>query len=337
MGYLSTRGGETHPAPLDPVGLMDAATELGLSGVEFPLGALVPSFDGALVPVGPSEFDAEAELRKRDLRFVADYGALLGNDATHLIGYLARAAVAGARVVRVTLSGILCGDRRKLAGGWDAHFDALVERLRRVLPHAEALGVCLAVENHQDASSDDLLRMADAVANSAAFGVTLDTGNPLALAEGPVEFTRRIAHLVRHLHVKDYTVHFAPEGYRLVRCAAGEGAMDFPAILAIVGANGHDVLPALETAAQATRTVPMLEDSWWACYPPEQRRHLVEALRVVWAHGRPKAEPYSSAWERGAGSEEVAREEWTLVRRSADYVRTLVGSSPATSISTDVS
>ncbi len=51
------------------------------------------------------------------------------------------------------------------------------------------------------------------------------------MGEDPVEAARASAPLIRHVHLKDYTIHFAPEGYRLVRCAAGDGVIDFPAIL----------------------------------------------------------------------------------------------------------
>jgi sugar phosphate isomerase/epimerase len=210
-----------------------------------------------------------------------------------------------------------------LAGGWPAYLDGLVKRLNEVLPIADDLGMCVALENHQDATSDDLLRLADATGNRPSCGVCLDAGNPLAVGEGPVEFARRIAHLIRHVHLKDYTIHFAPEGYRLVRCGAGDGVVDFPQILEIVSGNGHDVLPGIEIAAQATRTIPLLEDSWWSCYPERHPRYLVEALRVLWDKGRPQDEPYSSAWERGEDSATVAAEEWDIVRRSAAYFRGL--------------
>lgn len=325
MGYLPAQDGTRHPAPLDLFGLMDAAAELGLEGAEFPLSRRAPSFDGKYVETPAPAGDIRAALEERGLRVVADYGAILDHDAEHLRDALRGAASVGAKVVRATLSVILCGDRRKLECGWPAHRDSLAQRLNEVLPLAEELGVCIAVENHQDATSDDLLCLADAVGNSPAFGVTLDAGNPLAVGEGPVEFARRIAPLIRHIHLKDYTIHFAPEGFRLVRCAAGDGVVDFPAILEIARGNGHDILPGIEIAAQATRTIPLLEDTWWDCYPARQKEHLVEALRVLWAQGRPAEEPYSSPWERGENSEAVAADEWDIARRSAAYFRALSG------------
>jgi len=319
MGYLATQSGERANPVLDAFGLMDAALELGLSGIEAPL----PALSGA-----PLEAWRDA-LAQRQLRLVADLPVTLDAEPELIIGWLEVAARLGAGVVRTTLSTILCGDRRALPGGWQAHLERRAARLRQVLPVARGLGVCLAVENHQDATSADLLRLADLVDGNPAYGITLDTGNPLAVGEDPVEFTRRVAPLIRHVHLKDYTLHAAPQGFRLVRCAAGDGVIDFPEILRIVGKNGHALLPGIEIAAQATRTIPLLADAWWACYPPVSATELLPLLRLIWAQARPASEPYASAWERGAGSPEVQAEEWDLVRRSAAHFRRLLASAPS--------
>jgi sugar phosphate isomerase/epimerase len=313
MGWLPTKAGERPSAPLGWRGLLDTARDLGLAGVEMPL----PPPQEA-----PPEAVCEA-LAERGLRLVADYRAVLDADAQTFRDYLRASSEAGAKVVRTVLSGVLCGDRRALPGGWDSHLAVAAQRLREVLPLAEDLGLRVAVENHQDATTDDFLRLAEMVGHSPAYGVTLDTGNPLAVGEEPVEAARRLAPLIRHLHLKDYTIHFAPEGYRLARCAAGDGAVDFRAILDIVLRTGRDLLPGIEIGAQATRTIPMLEPGWWACYPPRPATTLLPALRLLWTQGRPADEPYSSAWERGEDSSSVCAEEWEAVRRSMAFFRRL--------------
>ena len=323
MGYIPTRTGDAHPKPLSVLEFMDLAVDLRLEGVEFPLLSRVPSFDGTVVSVAESNVDLASELKQRGLRLIADYGALLDQPLSHIEEYLELAARTGANVVRATLSHILCGDRRALPGGWLKQMDELVIRLRSILPTAERLGICIAVENHQDATTEDLLDLADRTGNSSSFGITLDAGNPLAVGQDPLEAAVALAHIIRHVHLKDYTMHFAPEGYRLVRCAAGDGVVDFPAILTAVRGNGHNVLPGIEVAAQATRTVPILESSWWAEFPQRDAQSLLPALALLWKHGRPAHEPYSSSWENGENSAVVASEELAIVRKSADYLRTL--------------
>jgi sugar phosphate isomerase/epimerase len=321
MGYIPLKDGSANPSPWTVSELIERAGELRLAGIEIPLTARVPSFEGRIVELaGPAE-DLGEMLHERGMRIVADYGVIVENDAAHFIEYLHTAKRLGAAVVRATLSNVLCGDRRTCPGGWPARLEAVAARLREVLPVAEELGVAVAVENHQDATTDDLLRLADMVGNRPAYGITLDTGNPLAMAEDPVEAAGRLAHLIRHVHLKDYTIHFAPEGYRLVRCAAGDGVIDFAAILAIVRANGHNVIPGIEIAAQATRTIPFLDCHWWSTYPRRDAEELVGPLQILWSKGRPENEPYSSAWERGGGREEVLPEEWAMVKRSVAYFR----------------
>ena len=313
MGYLPTKDGGRHPNPLTPVQLMDAAVELGLAGVEFPLASTDPNEIAAL----------KDALDSRGLRVVTDSMVLVEADCEAFGDFLRASARLGARVARALISTILCGDRRSIPGGWEGRVRAVAQRLRELLPIAEDVGLCLALENHQDATTNDLVQLHEMSGSSRAFGVVLDTGNPLSVGEDPVESARKLAPLIRHVHLKDYTIHFCPEGYRLVRCVAGEGCIDFPEILRIVRNNGQSVLPGIEIAAQATRTIPLLDHGWWSCYPPRHAHDFVAALRVLWEKGKPAHQPYSSAWERGEDSPTVAAEEWELVRRSISYFRKL--------------
>jgi sugar phosphate isomerase/epimerase len=319
LGYVPSLDGTPNPSPSPLSSLVDAADRFDLSGVEFPLAAVVPSFDGKFVATAGAAEELLERVRDQGLTLIADYGSILANDAEPLCAYLRTATKAGATTVRATLSHLLCGDRRSLPDGWPPYFEALGQRLREVLPLAEELGLVLAVENHQDVTSTDLIDLYMDSGLSPAFGVTLDTGNPLAVGEDPVEFAARIRPLIRHVHLKDYTVHPAPNGYSLVRCAAGDGVIDFPSILRIVRGNGHTILPSVEIAAQATRTIPLLESSWWEHHRPAQTQHLIAALRVVWDHLGAHEASGSSAWARGESSEVIVREEWELVERSVDY------------------
>ena len=314
MGFLATKDGARPENPVTIFDLMDWAKEKGLSGVDVPI---------------PAEISAEEvrdALEERNLRLVVESMAVFSLSVEETVAHLTKSKLAGAKVVRFVLSGILCGDRRGFPGGWSAHLDALAARLREILPVAEELGLSLALENHQDATTEDFLRLYEASGENPAFGVCLDAGNPLAVGQEPVEAAKALAPLIRHVHLKDYTIHFAPSGYRLVRCAAGEGVVDFPEILKIVQANGFtDLLPGIEIAAQATRTIPILEPSWWAEFSPRSTTEFLGALGILWKSGIPESVPYSSAWERGEGSEAVIAEEWAVLEKSAAYFQHLPG------------
>src|SRR5262249_54515029 len=84
------------------------------------------------------------------------------------------AAVAlGAKVVRIALTPVLQGDRH--ATDWLRVVDGVRARLARVAPLAAAAGVSVAIENHQDFTSADLMKLCEEAGD--AVGITLDTGN----------------------------------------------------------------------------------------------------------------------------------------------------------------
>lgn len=323
LGYIPLKNGSANPSPLALLDLVGRAENLGLSGIEAPLSNRIPSFDGRIVERDASKQDLGETLRDRKMKVVADAGILLDEDPQQIETSMRMARATGATVYRVMLSNLLCGDRRPIEGGWPSHLEATAQRLRQILPIAEDLDIVIAAENHQDATVDDLLTLYDSVNGSPAFGVTFDTGNPLAVGEDPVESARRLAPIIRHLHLKDYTMHPAPNGYRLVRCVAGQGVIDFPRILEIVHANGQDVLPGIEIAAQATRSIPLRDPDWWSTYPNQPNLDTLLSWQMLREKGRPVDEPYSSPWEQGADAETVLLDEWSLLKKSVDYFRQL--------------
>src|SRR5450432_3261816 len=121
MGYLATQSGSAPRQALSAIGLMDAAIEMGLAAVEFPTPADVESAKRLV--------DA---LRERDLAIVSDLPISLDSDAEPIRQCIKAAALLGAKVVRVILSGILCGDRRNFPGGWENHLQKRAQQLRKI-------------------------------------------------------------------------------------------------------------------------------------------------------------------------------------------------------------
>ena len=157
---------------------------------------------------------------------------------------LRSARILDAKVIRHGLTTVLCGDRHALGDKWKE----LVAEVRAALadrgPRAADEGRVLAIENHQDFGSDELAEFCE---TTRGVGICLDTGNTFPVAEAPLDFVRRVAPHVRHVHLKDYRVQFTDEGYRLVRCAIGDGAVPIAAMLDILAAQGRK----LERGARA--------------------------------------------------------------------------------------
>src|SRR3954470_23037702 len=91
------------------------------------------------------------------------------------------AVALGASVVRMALTRVLQGDRH--AVDWPRLVDGVRARLARVAPRAAAAGLSVAIENHQDFTSADLMELCEEAGE--AVGIALDTGNAFAVGEAP--------------------------------------------------------------------------------------------------------------------------------------------------------
>jgi len=294
----------------DAYALMDRAATAGLRGVEFPAEQCLPG-------TSPEELArARDGAKARGLGLVADGGVV---EEEALRRWIPQAAGLGAPVLRVILSRVLGGNRREMRGGWRAHLERACAALRAVRPLAEAQGVTIAVENHQDVTSEELLWLCETV-GGRHIGITLDTGSTLAVAEGPLEFAQRVKPLVRNVHLKDYHIFLSPTGYRLSTCGIGEGVVDFPGLFALF-ADQPELPMSIELGARQARHVELLQDEWWAEYPPRPTARLVEALRVLLPRARPADADYRIPHERGAPDETLRAYELAEFDRSVAYLK----------------
>jgi sugar phosphate isomerase/epimerase len=234
-------------------------------------------------------------------------------------GALDNAAAIGARVVRVGLTTVLCGDRAALGEGWGELAARVRAEIIRLAPRAAERGLMLAIENHQDFGSAELMDLCAAA--SDAVGICLDTGNAFPVAEAPLPFTAAVAPRVRHVHLKDYRVQITAEGIRLVRCATGDGAVPIRAMLEVLLSDGRSLTASLEPGALEARHVRLFTPSWWQGYPLRDARDLAAVLAAVQSNRLPDDADWRTPWERGAPGPEVGAYEMAMIERSAANMR----------------
>jgi sugar phosphate isomerase/epimerase len=304
---------KANPQPLTAEQLVDLSAENGLSHLELPL-TLVGEPTAERLPALRTYAEA------RGISLVTAAGKV---SVEELLRGLETATAMGSPVVRCTLSGVLCGDRRGFPGGWKAHLEWCARQLEEVVPEAERRKIAIAVENHQDADSEDLVSLCRRF-ESPYLGVTLDCGNPLAVMEGVVEFAERVAPYLRHAHLKDYRIHPAENGFRLVRCALGEGAIDFPALFRVFDAQEWPITRSIEMAALQARLIPFLESSWWDEYASRDARQTLAALATVWGNLRPPGEKWQTPFEREAPGEELRDWEIQQFHASTEYLESTI-------------
>ncbi len=310
-GFAGAGTGRACPRPYTAHDLMDLAAARGLGGVEFPLASLPGGLDADTL----RRLRAHAE--ELGLFIVLDGGVV---DAAELRELLDAAVALGAPTVRATISHILCGDRRAVRDTWADHLARTARELRAVSGLAEECGVSIGLENHQDVTSEELVALVDAV-DSPAVGVTLDTANALAVGEDPLRFARRVLPHVKAAHLKDYYVYKTPPGYRLARCALGDGVVDLPALLALLAREAPAARVSIELGALEARHVRLLEDDYWRGYPPRRVEDVLPALRLREEGARPPGEDWRTPWERGEDGDSLATFERDQFADSVRYLR----------------
>lgn len=316
MGAGTTRA---CPSPLNVFTLMDLAAENSLAGVEFP-----PEYLRGLRPEALEKVKEHAD--DRGLFIVLACGPANATELTELIPTAERL---GVRTIRVTASTILCGERRTVRDTWAEHITGIVRELRTVRGRAEEAGISVAVENHQDLTAEELVELCARVGGKN-IGVTLDAVNPLAVVEDPLAFARRLGGLIKHVHLKDYQIFNTRQGFRLVRCAIGEGVLDVKGLLAILMDASPGATTVVELAAEYARHIQFLDPDYWAGFPPRRVESIIPVLRMRDEVGRGESEDWRTPWEKEASHEEVAAYEMGQFRHSVEYLRGLAPESVAT-------
>jgi sugar phosphate isomerase/epimerase len=213
-----------------------------------------------------------------------------------LAGAVRCATGVGARILRMHLTPVLEGGRAALGPRWTAMVRHAHEVVVRDAPRAADAGVIVAIENHQDFASDELVALAEQAGSNV--GITLDTGNPFPVGEDPIGFVERAGHRIRHLHLKDYVAQFTPEGYRLIRCATGSGCVPFQEILAhLPAADG--MTASIEIAALDARHIRVFTPEWWDGYPSRPSSELARALQRLKQARLDDNADYRTPWEKG--------------------------------------
>lgn len=173
------------------------AKELGVDGVSLE-SCFFPGYDAAFLG------ELKALLDKYELDRVYAWGHPDGLERgksqaayDNMIANIPHARAIGADVMRVTGSSLMF--RHEPHG---PQIQALIKQFKEAVKIAEKYNVKLAVENHIDFTSDEILELLQGV-NSEYLGLNFDTGNFLRLLDDPIEGMKKLAPYVLATHCKD--------------------------------------------------------------------------------------------------------------------------------------
>jgi sugar phosphate isomerase/epimerase len=225
---------------------------------------------------------------------------------------------AGATILRTAI-----GNRRyedfDSADGYRAFTAAARQSLELAEPVAKKHGVKIAVENHKDFRVPELLDLLKRV-SSDRVGVTLDTGNSIALLEDPMRVVEALAPHTLTVHFKDVSAAEAPDGFLLSEVPLGEGFLDLPKVIETIRRGNPSARLNLEMITRDPLRIPCLGEKYWATLRDVPAPDLAGTLAMVRkAPKRPLPEITSREPEDRLAFEELN------VRKCFEYARGELG------------
>jgi sugar phosphate isomerase/epimerase len=160
-----------------------------------------------------------------------------------MLKHLDCAQTIGAKVMRIV------GSSRKFRNQPHApQLDGLARMLSQAASVAEDHGIRLAIENHIDFTSEEILGLIERV-GTPFLGVTFDTGNFIRLLDDPIKAMARLAKYCYATHIKDLKIRKdAPvdEWFFFSSTPVGEGIVDNRKLVELLSAVGYSGFLAIE-------------------------------------------------------------------------------------------
>jgi sugar phosphate isomerase/epimerase len=138
----------------------------------------------------------------------------------------------------------------------------------------------LAIENHKDWRSDELLKLLNEI-SSEWVGVTLDFGNSIALMEQPATTLQHLAPYVFSTHVKDMAATLCPEGFLLSEVPLGNGRLDLKKIFSTCIKYNPSITFNLEMITRNPLLIPCLTSAYWTTLMQVPASELADMINWV--------------------------------------------------------
>jgi sugar phosphate isomerase/epimerase len=203
---------------------MDNVKEMGLDGIQI---------DAIHLQSNDKQYLDSLKSYAEDHGLYLEYG-ITGIAEEHLLRHLEIAKHLGASVMRTYIG----FNPRQAHVVVQEEVDRAALALNAVKHTAQSHGVRIAVENHCDLTTDELLGLIKKV-DSPNVGVCVDLGNFMIHLENPVDSVRKLAPYIINTHFKDYAFSMENWGFKAFGVALGDGAIDLRAILNILVNEAH--------------------------------------------------------------------------------------------------
>jgi len=235
--------------------LVKIVEKYGLGGIEIPLDRfyLVNEIDEAVKKI--------KQIQSQNLSVFIDLENTNVEYITRLIPYLPSL---GIKVIRIKMDQIgktIYGGNRYLSETFADSIDSFKKQLSLILPFLEEYKVSLAIENHQDFHSFELIDICKSISEEY-IGLTWDVGNSISVLQSPENFYNTANHAIKNVHLKDYKVYKSDLGISLERCPLGEGYVDYIDVMRKLKNQGINNM-SIELGAQSARLCNINKKEYW--------------------------------------------------------------------------
>lgn len=190
--------------------------EMGLDGIQIDPTHLESYDDGYLQKIVQ---------RANEYGFYIEYGTT-GVEEQHLLKQLEIAKKLTSPILRTYIG----FDPHEKGVDPDKEVAHALDVLNKVKSTAEEYCIKIAIENHCDLTTDELLSLIKEI-NSPYVGVCVDLGNFMIHLENPAESVKKLAPYIIDTHFKDYNSSMQNWGFKTFGVPLGDGKIDLFSIL----------------------------------------------------------------------------------------------------------
>jgi len=294
----------------DPLKFLEFCRERGADGIQLPLGKSVEEARKLRAAAERHGMYVEGSIRPPKDK----------DDVERFETEIKTARESGATVVRTVMLGSRRYETFHAAKEYAAFAERSLASLRLAEPVVARNKATLAVENHKDYRTDELIDVLKTI-SSEFVGVCVDTGNSIALLERPTETVTALAPFAAACHLKDMGVESSTDGFLLSEVALGDGFLDLPGIVGALKKARPSIRFSLEMITRDPLRIPCLTDDYWATMEKVPGRDLARALAMVQKHAGKEPLPRIGKLKE---VEQLAAEDKN-VRRSLEYGRAKLG------------
>jgi sugar phosphate isomerase/epimerase len=164
--------------------------------------------------------------------------------------------------IRLKCSNILSCERSRYKKNWKFKIKSIIKLINKIVPFLKKNNIKLALENHQDLDSNDLIQIIKKT-ESQFVGVNFDIGNAFATCEFPFEFLKKIEKYLLNIHLKDYLIIKTRNGFALQRCPVLSGDAEIKKIMNYLKKKNIKVPLSLEIGSPSSRNIKVRNKSYF--------------------------------------------------------------------------